>query len=97
MVREHLYDNPTATMDELLAVDAEITPGDIERWLRDGRLLIAKGSALLKCGRCGKPIQGGRLCPTCSQAVGQMYPSPDKTAFQTAEDRTGKMRTGDRK
>jgi len=97
MVREYLYDNPTASMEDLLAVDQEITPGDIERWLRDGRLLIAKGSTLLKCGRCGKPIAGGRVCPTCSQAVSKMYPTPDKSAFQTSEDRAGKMRTGDRK
>jgi ribosomal protein L32 len=83
-------------MEELLAVDEEITPGDIERWLRDGRLLIAKGSTLLKCARCGKPIQGGRVCLACSQAVSQMLPKQDKNALPTAEDRTGKMRVGDR-
>jgi ribosomal protein L32 len=96
MVREFLYDNPTASMEELLAVDEEIRPGDIERWLREGRLLISKGSTLLKCGRCGKAISGGRVCLDCSHAVSSMY-APDKTTFQTAEDRTGKMRVGDRK
>ena len=93
-VREFLYESPGASMEEILDVSPDVTTADVDRWIREGRLLTAQGSTLGKCGRCGKPIQGGRLCGECAQAIGTMYQAPDKSSLQTSVERTGKMRVG---
>lgn len=65
-VKQYLRENPRATITEV-AEAMEMTVDKITRYLRDGRLEIAPGSAIiLECERCGSPITSGRFCNACS-------------------------------
>lgn len=65
MVRDYIYDCPGASMEQICEA-TETEPGDIRRWLSEGRLIMSKGSMpLLKCEKCGTPIYTGRLCDQC--------------------------------
>lgn len=68
-VKEYLYDNPGASMNEV----SEATGVSVEkilRFLREGRLEIVEGSAIiLECERCRRPIRTGRFCNDCMKGL----------------------------
>ena len=64
-VRDYIYENPNASMEELCEA-AEVEVADVHRWLAEGRLILAKGSAIsLHCEKCGAPILTGKQCEQC--------------------------------
>jgi hypothetical protein len=64
-VRDYIYDHPQAGMDQVCEA-TEVEPGDIKRWLAEGRLLLSKGSSIgLQCVKCGAPILSGTQCEEC--------------------------------
>lgn len=65
-VRQYLKEHPRASLTEV-ADALEISVEKITRFLKEGRLEIAPGSAIiLECERCGSPIMSGRFCASCS-------------------------------
>lgn len=65
-VKDYLRANPKATITEV-SEELEMSVDKITRYLREGRLEIAPGSAIiLECERCGAPITTGRFCSSCS-------------------------------
>lgn len=68
-VREYLYSNPNAVMEQVCeSTGAE--RADIINWLRQGKLVLSGDAMpLLNCETCGKPILSGRYCETCSERV----------------------------
>ena len=87
-VRDYLYSHPSASMDELIEL-GDVTPADVDGWLREGRLLVSKDTKLIVCVRCGKPISSGKLCGDCAGTIGSMY-APDREQIQSA-NRDGRM------
>lgn len=63
-VRDYLYDNPNATIEEVVA-ETGVPQRVILFYLRDGRLRMVNASGLLKCEQCGAPIDSGHLCEKC--------------------------------
>ncbi|MCL2002595.1 MAG: flagellar protein [Oscillospiraceae bacterium] len=64
-VRDYIYANPAASMDAVCEA-TDVEPGDIKRWLAEGRLLLNKGAAIgLSCEKCGKTILSGTQCEEC--------------------------------
>ena len=65
-VKDYLKENPRASMTEV-AETLEISVDRITRYLKEGRLEVAPGSAItLECESCGAPITSGRFCNLCS-------------------------------
>ena len=65
-VKEYLYDNPGADVQEV-SEETEVDSRKIIDFLRAGRLEIAEGSALiLECESCGVGIRTGRFCEKCT-------------------------------
>jgi len=64
-VRDFIYDNPNAHIDEVCEKTG-VEAADIKRWLAEGRLLLSKGSPIsLQCSQCGKAILSGSKCEEC--------------------------------
>jgi bacterioferritin-associated ferredoxin len=64
-VRDYIYDNPQAHMDEVCEKTG-VEAGDVKRWLAEGRLLLSKGAAIgLNCEKCGAVILSGTQCEDC--------------------------------
>jgi flagellar operon protein (TIGR03826 family) len=69
-VKEYLYDNPGATMTELVS-ELNISTRKITRFLREGRIEIfgEKSNLILGCENCGKAIKSGRFCGECEAGL----------------------------
>lgn len=68
-VKEYLYDNPGASMNEVSSVTG-VSVEKIMRFLREGRLEIVEGSNIvLECERCKRSIRTGRFCNDCMKGI----------------------------
>lgn len=68
-VKAYLKEHPKATITEV-SETLEISVDKITRFLKEGRLEIAPGSAIiLECERCGTPVTSGRYCAMCSNKL----------------------------
>lgn len=77
-VRDYLKENPRATMTEVAEI-LEISVDRITRYLKEGRLEIAPGSAIsLQCESCGTSITTGRYCGNCSGRLHNDFESTSK-------------------
>ena len=103
-VRDFIYDNPGASIEEVCEVTGVETT-DIQRWLADGRLMLAKGSPInLTCEKCGVPILTGKQCEQClgklrsslQDAANTLRPPEAKQPLDYNKD-SGKMHVGVRK
>ena len=77
-VRNYIEENPNADLDELrekTGTDGAI----IVRWLREGRLMMATASGLIKCDICGQSLRSGRFCEKCATNVKEQLQSVTKT------------------
>ena len=95
-VRNYLYDNPHANMDEVCA-ETGADSATVAAWLREGRLILSMGGAnLIKCESCGDPIRSGRFCEKCAKNVKDQLESAAKAISQTnpPEQRSVDVRSG---
>lgn len=68
-VKEYIYDNPKASIQEV-SDDTEVSTKKILNYLRQGRLEIRDGGNLiLDCERCGQAIKTGRFCGKCAYEI----------------------------
>ncbi|MEJ8552649.1 flagellar protein [Tepidibacter sp. Z1-5] len=68
-VREYLYDNPGATVQEV-AEETGVSETLIIKFLKQERIeIIEDGNAILLCERCGKSIRSGRYCEVCKAEI----------------------------
>lgn len=64
-VREYLYDNPGASVQEV-AEGTGVSETLIIKFLKQERIEITEDeNSLLSCERCGKSIKTGRYCVVC--------------------------------
>ena len=83
-VRKFVRDFPGASMVET-ADNTGVSQATIHKYLRDGRLEVAEGSAIaINCEACGARITSGRFCVACSQKLAKDMMSAGKT-LQTNE------------
>ncbi|MEA5058890.1 MAG: MerR family transcriptional regulator [Clostridia bacterium] len=100
-VRDYLYDNPNATIDEVVEATG-VSQRVILYYLRDGRLQMVNSSGLLRCEQCGAPINSGRFCEKCTNKVEQRMIKPLQNRVaqnrQQASEEVSRMHTykGDR-
>lgn len=68
-VRDYIRENPGVPLQEVADAN-EVTPNQIKDWIKEGRLELAKGSAItLNCEKCGEPILRGRFCDKCNDKM----------------------------
>ena len=65
-IKEFLWENPHSNIIEISKA-TDVSEKRIMKYLREGRLEIENNDSapLLKCDRCGKPINSGRYCDSC--------------------------------
>lgn len=67
--KEFIRENKGATISQV-AEAAEVTPKQVEKWVREERLTFAEGSAVgIECEKCGAMIRSGRFCPACKGSM----------------------------
>lgn len=72
-VKEYLYKNPQTGVYDL-AEATQVAEHKILRWLKMGRLEGKKFAALAyPCESCGRNIQEGRFCLSCSNRLAQGF------------------------
>lgn len=74
-IRDYLYDNPNATIDQVIEATG-VTERVILYYLRDGRLQMANSNGLLRCEQCGAAINTGRLCEACTSKLEERIVKP---------------------
>lgn len=68
-VKKYIEDHRGATIPEV-AEECDVEPSQIQQWLREDRLELTEGSAIiLSCESCGVPIRSGRFCDKCKGAM----------------------------
>ncbi|MFW6386512.1 MAG: TIGR03826 family flagellar region protein [Bacillota bacterium] len=104
-VKEYLWDNPNATIEEVHE-ETGVERERIIKFIREDRL-IAEGLEItfeLECERCGTPIQSGRFCERCKQDLVDGFTSDGKDKKKKKKKKKqdpevkkkGKMYTSDR-
>lgn len=94
-VKEYVREHPGSTVNQVSEV-CEVPVSQIHQWLREERLELAEGSAIvLQCESCGAPISCGRYCEKCKrelamgfkEAVRSSAPQQEKTPAFTNRDK----------
>ncbi|WP_099190238.1 flagellar protein [Tepidibacter mesophilus] len=68
-VREYLYDNPGASVQEV-AEGTGVSETLIIKFLKQERIeIIEDGNSILSCERCSKSIKTGRYCEVCKAEI----------------------------
>jgi hypothetical protein len=68
-VKEYLYENPGATMQNVSEVN-DVSVQQIRKWVREERLEFTADSIIgVDCEICGTLIKTGRFCKGCKDAL----------------------------
>lgn len=74
-VKKYIQDNPKVSIQQVSA-ECDVDGSQIKQWIREERLEIAEGSALLiNCETCGAPIRSGRFCDKCRTEMATSFRS----------------------
>lgn len=77
-VKEYIRAHAGATITEV-AQECKVEPAQIHQWLREERLEIMEGSAIvLQCESCGAPIKSGKYCEKCKRELAYGFSSAIK-------------------
>ena len=94
-VKDYLYDNPGASMTQV-CTDVDVTVRQVQQYLRDGRLTVAKDSPLgIECERCKVRISTGRYCEECTAAMTNQFSATTKGMKKDQADKA-KLQAGAR-
>ena len=94
-VKKYIRENPKATMQQI-SEDNEVSVNQIERWVREDRLIFADDSPIgIDCESCGAMMKSGRYCPAChdnlqrnlSSAYRKEEPAPQRNTSSRDKDR----------
>lgn len=84
-VKQYIKDNPGATIPQI-SQEMEVSSNQIERWVREERLVFADDSAIgFECENCGASIKTGRYCTACKSKMTNDLSSMYKTEPQQVE------------
>lgn len=96
-VKEYLYDNPGASMT-VVCEEVGVTVRQVQQYLRDGRLTVAKDSPLgIECERCNTRIQTGKYCDSCRASMSNQFAATargmqEDINVRSEKDTSNKMR-----
>ena len=69
VVKNYIRDNPRATIQQI-AEDNDVTIPQIQRWVREERLIFSDDSPIgIDCECCGAMIKSGRFCDKCKDSM----------------------------
>jgi len=74
-VRDYLYDNPNASIEEVVE-ETGVSERIILYYLKEGRLTMANASGVLRCEQCGAAISTGRMCERCQNKLNDRIAKP---------------------
>lgn len=75
VVKKYVMEHKGAGMQEV-AEECEVEVQQIRQWLREERLELTEGSAIvLTCESCGGPIRSGRFCDKCKNSMANNFQS----------------------
>ncbi|WP_422446897.1 TIGR03826 family flagellar region protein [Thermoanaerobacterium sp. DL9XJH110] len=90
-VRDYLYDNPGATIEEV-SEKTGVDSKKVLEFLREGRLVLKNANAgILSCEMCGAPILTGRYCDKCAGDMKKRLDVIKKSPFGVNQDMKGKI------
>lgn len=90
-VKEYIRAHAGATITEV-AEECDVEPAQIHQWLREERLEIAEGSAIvLRCESCGAPIKSGKYCEKCKRELAHGLSSAIKTTPAPTSERNSPL------
>jgi len=102
VVRDYLYDHPSASIQEL-SKETDVDEKVILHLIRNHRLEFAQGTDTgVYCSSCGKSITQGTMCDKCKNKMSDMLRSalPPEMRGQgngaSSERNKGRMHTSDR-
>ncbi|MCR4605502.1 MAG: flagellar protein [Eubacterium sp.] len=93
-VKAYVREHPNVDMKSLSKA-CEVSPKQIQRWVREDRLIFSKDSPIgIPCERCGKTIKSGRFCDRCQDgmqrdlenAAGIKKPAPEAPKKRAPEN-----------
>lgn len=93
-VSVYLKKNPKRSIDDVVE-QTEVPRKKIIKFLKEGKILgadITTGELLLTCSSCGKPINEGKICKECAEALSQKL----KGSQQKQTPQTPKAMPGDK-
>lgn len=68
-VKKYIWEHTSASIPEV-AEECDVSPQQIQQWLREERLQLAEGSPItLSCENCGATIMTGRYCEKCKNEM----------------------------
>lgn len=89
-VKDYLYENPEATIDEVSEKTGVDTKKILE-YLKEGRLILKQNNPdVLSCESCGNPILTGRFCKNCITNMKKKFGVGTKS-LPTSEDMKGQI------
>lgn len=94
-VKDYLWEHPDSTIEKVSEATGVSTKKILE-FLREGRLMLTSNNPniILKCERCGAPINTGRFCAECSEVIiGKRHEMPNKALEKKDIKEIGKMHT----
>ena len=90
-VKEYIRAHAGATITEV-AEGWGVGPAQIHQWLREERLEIAEGSAIvLQCESCGAPIKTGKYCEKCKRELAYGLSGAIKTTPASAQEKNSPL------
>lgn len=96
-VSAYLKKNPKSSIDEVTE-HTEVQRKKIIKFLKEGKILgaeIATGEPLLLCSSCGEPINEGKMCRQCADALSSKLKSTQQKQFpQTPKQMPGDKISG---
>lgn len=101
IVKEYVYENPTATIVEV-AKDTEVSMEQIKKWVREERLILTNPvGAGIDCQKCGVAINTGKFCNECKMSMandlqGIYKKERPQASVEKKKDDKAKMRYLDR-
>ncbi|MDF2586979.1 MAG: hypothetical protein K0S41_820 [Anaerocolumna sp.] len=95
-VKEYLYENPGATMQQVSDVN-DVSVQQIRKWVREERLEFTADSIIgVDCEICGTLIKTGRFCKNCkdnlAMKLGKAFnkPIPEEVKNELREQQSAK-------
>lgn len=95
LVKNYIYDHPQANAVEI-SEETGVPEKDIFYFLKEGRLSVSEGNAILRCEQCGRSITTGRYCDACKSSLERELSASINDAIQKVKQPTGqnKKQTG---
>ena len=84
-VRTYLYTYPNASVAEVVQ-ETQVDERVVLYLVKEGRLVLVEGVSSVRCEKCGRSVETGKLCRTCSEALSQLLSKAGYDAGKSAKN-----------